>query len=327
MKNLQEATERICELKGSLVALDALVPAVIDALSDSARATLMASFDAHAEAARTVMLHADISEVVLATFERDVARDRAILVSSQGTDPGRSAPPAIDGLLLATRRLSPFAGPRALPGATGFFFRRGERLFLATDRRVFAEPPGGRAPDRVEVRLHTDLRDLTRTALLSLPLHVAGRATWREGPAGSGGGGVALLEIPVDPLPADALLQAFDASHLEARGEVVALGDPLIVVGCPDGGHDTLNHLAVARGACVGSAFGVRYRGEACFLTEGRTSPGMAGAPVVRRRAPGGTAASAPAWQLVGVQAGGDGTSGPDRAWYADVLLALSADD
>ena len=32
MKNLQEATERICELKGSLVALDALVTALLRAM-------------------------------------------------------------------------------------------------------------------------------------------------------------------------------------------------------------------------------------------------------------------------------------------------------
>jgi hypothetical protein len=79
MKNLQEATERICELKGSLIALDALVPALVEALPASARAKVMESFEGHAEAARTVLLHADISDVVLATFERDVARNRALL--------------------------------------------------------------------------------------------------------------------------------------------------------------------------------------------------------------------------------------------------------
>jgi hypothetical protein len=79
MKNLQEATERICELKGSLIALDALVPALIEALPASARARMMESFEGHAEAARTVLLHADISDLVLATFERDVARNRALL--------------------------------------------------------------------------------------------------------------------------------------------------------------------------------------------------------------------------------------------------------
>jgi hypothetical protein len=88
MKNLQEATERICELKGSLVALDALVPAIIEVLSPAALARVMGSFEARAEAARTVMLHADVSDVVLATFERDVARNRAIL--EQGQQPSQA---------------------------------------------------------------------------------------------------------------------------------------------------------------------------------------------------------------------------------------------
>lgn len=79
MKNLQEATERICELKGSLIALDALVPALIEALPPSARQAMLASFEARAEVARTMLLHADISDVVLATFERDVERNRALL--------------------------------------------------------------------------------------------------------------------------------------------------------------------------------------------------------------------------------------------------------
>ena len=84
MKNLQEATERICELKGSLIALDALVPALVGALPALERAGMIDSLEAHAEAARTVMLHADISEVVLAAFERDVLRHRAVLQGNSG---------------------------------------------------------------------------------------------------------------------------------------------------------------------------------------------------------------------------------------------------
>jgi hypothetical protein len=91
LKNLQEATERICELKGSLIALDALVPAVVDALSATTLARLIQAFDAHAEAARSVMLHADISDVVLATFERDIARNRALLQRAMACDRGAAA--------------------------------------------------------------------------------------------------------------------------------------------------------------------------------------------------------------------------------------------
>ena len=67
------------------------MPAVVDALSGPTLARLIATFDAHAEAARTVMLHADISEVVLATFERDIARHLALLRRAMASDDRRAA--------------------------------------------------------------------------------------------------------------------------------------------------------------------------------------------------------------------------------------------
>ena len=66
MKNLQEATERICELKGSLVALDALVTALLQAMPVSARAGLQRTFEGHAEVARTVLLNTSTSEHTIA---------------------------------------------------------------------------------------------------------------------------------------------------------------------------------------------------------------------------------------------------------------------
>ncbi len=74
MKNLQEATERICELKGNLVALDALFTAMLSNLPAETRRAVLKTFEAHAEVARTVLLHAPISELTIAAFESDVRR-------------------------------------------------------------------------------------------------------------------------------------------------------------------------------------------------------------------------------------------------------------
>jgi len=79
MKNLQEATERICELKGTLVALDALVTALLQSLPASARSDLLLVFEGHAEVARTVRLNASTSEHPLAAFERDVSRTASLI--------------------------------------------------------------------------------------------------------------------------------------------------------------------------------------------------------------------------------------------------------
>ncbi len=79
MRNLQDATEKICELKGNLVAVNALLAAILKVLPDHARQELLRTFSEHTEVARTVLLHTHISELTISAFERDVARDSALI--------------------------------------------------------------------------------------------------------------------------------------------------------------------------------------------------------------------------------------------------------
>jgi hypothetical protein len=74
MKTLQDASEKICELKGNLVALDALTTALIQALPPDARSRFVQRFEASTEAARTFLVHAPISEHTLSAFEQDIRR-------------------------------------------------------------------------------------------------------------------------------------------------------------------------------------------------------------------------------------------------------------
>lgn len=329
MKNLQEATERICELKGSLVALDALVPALIEALGGSTRARLMNAFDAHAEAARTVLLYADVSDLVLATFERDIARDRAVVLSQVPLDPSAQPPVSLDTPLIATTRVASFAHAHLLETTNGFLFRCAHRLFLVSSRQAFAGSTEAHRPDRVEIGVHIDPLDLTRHTVVSLPLLRDGMPLWRQ--AGNEGDAIAALEIPASCLPDGATVSAFDESHLEARGERIAVGDALVIACFPAGLHDAVHHLAVARSASIASDYGVRFQGQDCFLTDARTSRGSSGSPVLRRRLNDG--ASAPSWQLIGVHSTRAGMSARDAfqdetmglhcARYADKLPAL----
>ncbi|MDE2000321.1 MAG: trypsin-like peptidase domain-containing protein [Burkholderiales bacterium] len=334
MRNLQEATERICELKGSLVALDALLPAVIDTLSASALARLTDSFDARAEAARTMMLHSDISDVVLLAFEREVARNRALLLRSQSPAPDATRTEGVDALLLTTTQVSTFVGSQPKTSASGFFFRRDKQLFLVSNRHVFADAGSSHFPDRIEIGLHTNPQDLTRHAIVSLPLYRDGLSQWREAIDSGGTVDVAVIAIPAADLPVDAVLLAFDETHLEAGGEDVAVGDALTIAGFPLGFHDTIHHLAVARAASVASAYGVRFQQQGYFLTDARTHRGSSGSPVVRRRTCSNSGVAPTAWQLLGVHSTRMDMSNRDQiqdeslglncAWYADVLLALT---
>jgi hypothetical protein len=326
MRNLQEATERICELKGSLVALDALLPAFIDTLSADGLSRLTASFNAHAEAARTLMLHSEMSDLVLTAFEREVARNSALL--RRGRLLGRSpiAARGLDPLLLSTTRVSSFLDKTQLSGNTGFFFRRGGRLFLVSTRQAMAGHHGAPRPDRIEIEVPADTKGEAHHTL-SLPTSRSdSRCAYRCA------SDVDVAVMPLDPaaLPASALLLAFDESHLETLGEDVGVGDPVSTVSFPLDDFMHAQPIPLALSGAIASSYGLGFENSASFLTHMHSHPGSCGSPVVRRRTVDGTVKALARWHLIGIQGDAADASrdGPGaalhRAWYADILLSLS---
>jgi hypothetical protein len=236
-------------------------------------------------------------------------------------------------LLLTTTRLSTFRGSQLLTAATAFFFARAQRLFAVTSRHVLHDEPTGHDPDRVELVLHVDATDLTRTVLFSVPLYRDGRAAWRQGTDSAGPVDVAVLELDRTRLPDGVVLRAFEPHHLQAATPDVEVGASLRVVGFPLGFYDTLHHLPVVRHAIIASSFGVRFQGQGYFLTDGRMHRGTSGAPVVMRCRAADTQMP---WRLLGVHAARldmgdrdvvkDETLGLNSTWYADILMTLTED-
>ena len=236
----------------------------------------------------------------------------------------------IEPLLLTTTRVSTFDGNRPLTGATGFFFERGGRLFLVTSRHVLIDEPGNHFPDRIEIELHTDVKNLTCSIGLSVLLYHDGQSIWRHGKDAGGGIDVAVIELERAALPSTVVLQCFTPAHLQGQLEDVEVGTSLLIVGFPLGFHDELHHLPVVRQASIASSFGLRFQGSGYFLTDARTHRGTSGAPVVMQSATDGQMP----WKLLGVHSarmdmGGrdlqlDETLGLNCAWYADILLTLT---
>jgi S1-C subfamily serine protease len=240
----------------------------------------------------------------------------------------------IESLLLTTARVSTFFGTQALTGASGFFFRRDERLYMVTNRHVLIDRPSGHLPDRIEIEVHTDTDNLTQAAALSVLLYRDGQAVWHQGRDSAGDIDVAAIELDQEALPVAVMLQAFTPAHLQHRLQEIKVGTPLLVVGFPMGFHDTLHHLPVVRQAVIASSFGLRFQGQGYFLTDARTHRGTSGAPVVMQDDAGD--AQLP-WKLLGVHSARlevagrslpvEDSLGLNCAWYADILLTLTADD
>ena len=216
----------------------------------------------------------------------------------------------IEPILLTTARVSTFDGKRPLTGASGFFFERDDRLFLVTSRHVVVDEPSKHFPDRLEIELHTDAVNLTRSTGLSVLLYRDGKSVWRQGADSGGEIDVAVVELERAALPASVVLRPFTPKHLQRSLDEVEVGTPLLVVGFPLGFHDAVHHLPVARQAAIASSFGLRFQGLGYFLTDARTHRGTSGAPVVMRHPAGDPKLP---WKLLGVHSARMDMGGPSE--------------
>ncbi len=240
-----------------------------------------------------------------------------------------------EAILLTAARVLTFERQRQLTNASGFFFARGPRLFLVTSRHVMVDEPTRHFPDRVEIEMHVDPGNVARSTGFSIPLYRDGKSLWRQGEDSAGDIDVAVIELDRAALPKQAAYHAFGPEHLHDPAFPVEIGSAALVVGFPLGFHDTVHHLPVARQAGIASAYGLRFQGEGYFLTDARTHRGGSGAPVVLRDAAPRAAHGVLPWTLLGIHSARldmkmrdlklDEALGLNCAWYADILMTLTA--
>ncbi|MBC7802977.1 MAG: trypsin-like peptidase domain-containing protein [Candidatus Parcubacteria bacterium] len=240
----------------------------------------------------------------------------------------------IESLPLAVTRVTTKLGDRTLTNATGFFFERDGDLYVVTNRHVVYDAASNHQPDRIEIELHLDLEKLADTVHFSIPLYRDGKSVWREGVDSAGTVDVVALLLERAALPEKLVCRAFTPMHLVQKLDLVEMGMSVRIVGFPLGIHDLLHKLPVARQAVVASAFGVRFQGQGCFLTDARLHRGTSGAPVVARAQARASGRTALPWMLLGVHstkldvANRDATQDESLdlnfAWYADILLTLT---
>jgi hypothetical protein len=240
----------------------------------------------------------------------------------------------IEPILLTAANVLTFDGQRRLTNASGFFFERGNRLFLVTSRHVLMDAPGKHFPDRIEIELHVNPRNLAESTGFSIPLYREGVAIWRQASDTAGQVDIALIELDRKAMPQTTVYRAFTPSHLLQEPDRVEVGMSLLVVGFPLGFHDTLHHMPVVRQAIIASSFGLRFQGEGYFLTDARMHRGTSGSPVVMRAGEDENRPGDLCWKLLGVHSARldvgsrdiqlDEALGLNCAWYADILMTLT---
>ncbi|RUM33582.1 MAG: hypothetical protein DSY33_04140 [Archaeoglobus sp.] len=185
---------------------------------------------------------------------------------------------------LATTPLEIFKGDTLVGEATGFFYRRDDKLFLVTAKHcIFDERY---CPDRVVIRLHTDIYDLRKTARKEINLYKNGEKIWIEHE--DMGVDLALIEIDTRALENCYFAyftkeDVFSESNPKTKDLVYRfeVGSPLLVIGYPLGLYDKFNNLPVHRVAFLASKYAISFGGKPCFLLDSYLPEGMSGSPVL----------------------------------------------
>lgn len=240
----------------------------------------------------------------------------------------------IESLLIAVTRVWTISCGMMLTAATGFFFERDDRLYLVTSRHVVLDEASNHRPDRLDIELHVDPKNIAVVTQMSIPLYHGNQPVWRQGNDSSGSVDIVAVELQRTALPQTILLSSFTPNHLVTEFDEIEVGTAVLIVGFPLGFHDSLHHLPVARQSVIASAFGFRFQGQGYFLTDARMHRGTSGAPVVARMTTERSGRVDLPWRLLGVHAARMDVSNRDIhqderlnlncAWYADVLLALT---
>ncbi|MCB1755584.1 MAG: trypsin-like peptidase domain-containing protein [Gammaproteobacteria bacterium] len=244
----------------------------------------------------------------------------------------------VESILLTAVQVSSFYIDQLLAGATGFYFQRGNRLFLITNRHMLIDEAAGHFPDRIELTLHVNRENIAETRQFSMLLHDnKGAPNWIE--ASDGGGLVDVVAIPIqrDALTEDCVFETFTEHHLVSELEQIEVGESVRIVGFPLGFKDNMHSLPVMRQAIIASSFSLRFQGQGYFLTDSLLHRGSSGSPVVYRLRSSSSGRESLPWLLLGVHSARLDSENRDAevderlnlfcAWYADVLLTLTADN
>ena len=149
-----------------------------------------------------------------------------------------------------------------------------------TNRHMVIDESNRFFPDHLVLKLHTDPVDLTKFEQLTVPLYSeTGKAerAWLEA---SPSIDVVALELKPEELK-PFVLHTFRMIDLISPEIVVGVGDPLLVIGYPEGFSDSVHNLPVFRQASVASVYPVPSKVKPFFLIDSELHPGTSGSAVI----------------------------------------------
>jgi hypothetical protein len=228
-------------------------------------------------------------------------------------------------MYLRVAKIRTFAGKTPLTNATGFFYQHDDFLYLVTSLHVVINETTLHRPDRLSLSLHVDAKHLQRRDETSIPLYVDGLPQWYQH-SRCRAADVVAVAVNDPHLLCNHCISPFRSDDIVNMGEVMPMGQDVLILGFPLGFHDTVHNLPIVRSAILASSFSHPFNGEPYFLTDARLHRGMSGSPVIVRSTSqyDDSAGHAPEtkWRLLGIHSSSLDVS--DRDPNQDERLGLN---
>jgi S1-C subfamily serine protease len=235
----------------------------------------------------------------------------------------------LDEIYLITTRIEMFIANTRLGTATGFFFRVRDsgRTFLITNRHVVVDEKEKRFPDRLKLWLHLDRTDLRRNDYYDVALYNDIERKQKRWAEINPDVDVVAIELPNRDLE-KFRISAFTSSDFAPIGTQVFVGEPVAIIGYPEGFSDTLHNLPVSRQGAIASAFAVPFMGKPLFLVDAILHPGTSGSPVITRPdvtriTSTGQLVFGRQYYLVGINSGSFGALNLNAIWLTSIIAEL----
>ncbi|MGO9466144.1 MAG: serine protease [Isosphaeraceae bacterium] len=165
--------------------------------------------------------------------------------------------------------------------ATGtcFFYARGERRFIVTNRHVLdvKTPRAGQQIPAKQVSIQVRLR-AGNSATVPNPLKQQNEPLWKS----HANSDVDVALLPFTP-PSDADVHFWSSADFLPEQYALELAEPVICVGYPMAFCDKLNNRPILRHGSIATEYGINFLGKPYFLTDAVHFHGNSGTPVITR--------------------------------------------
>ena len=167
--------------------------------------------------------------------------------------------------------------------ATGFFYTTKSKLWLITNHHVVVNYQNKFYPDKLVIKMHTDLNSLKENREIEIPLYEENNEIWYNFKIDDEILDVIAIDITELINFEQDFFWAFSKENLVPILREVSVGEDVLIVGYPVGFYDFKNNLPIVKSGTIASTYNILFDDKFQFLIDANLQPGTSGSPVLIR--------------------------------------------